>query len=359
MTAIFRCRFSRPRAAAFQLRRQATYIDWELFPAQISLEPEVESSTIGRSISSRSSISAGLLFKWKPKGILPPNSPTSNGFESSSASATAASRVGTGKHFRPRATAVATTVVALITSTAMIASSSWWDSTLSGKQSITTAFTSAGAISLYSSSCGAGWAKVRFFERVRVQTATIDFNPQQLIQAHVAQAHLVAEVFQQCELAGFVGRLEGRNLKTEFLRKTIRERRVERAVGTEKAHSGGAFARFHNQLHRPGVQPGVSPRNRVFKRFFTEGPLVFLSHLILHFEATFLRQLEDLLRLAVQVCESLAAFDARNADVRAQVQVGFELPLGDSNLEGSASCAGWHPMGAGCCDLAARRPFVG
>src|SRR5712691_4811660 len=106
----------------------------------MSLVPEVERKIIGRWISVRASRSAGLLFKSNPYGMLPPSSPTSSGLVSFAASGTAASSDGTGKHLRPRATAVTAVVVALMTSTATIAQPFRYDTRLSGKQSITTVF---------------------------------------------------------------------------------------------------------------------------------------------------------------------------------------------------------------------------
>src|SRR3989440_5723090 len=50
-------------------------------------------------------------------------------------------------------------------------------------------------------------------EGVGVQAPAIDLDPQQLLQAHVAEAHLRSEVIEQRELAGLGGGLERHGLR--------------------------------------------------------------------------------------------------------------------------------------------------
>src|SRR2546430_15110116 len=76
-------------------------------------------------------------------------------------------------------------------------------------------------------------------EGVGVQAPAIDLDPQQLLQAHVAEAHLRSEVIEQRELAGLGGGLERHGLQAEGADKPIGEmaaqptRSEERRVGKE------------------------------------------------------------------------------------------------------------------------------
>src|SRR5438094_10358338 len=71
-------------------------------------------------------------------------------------------------------------------------------------------------------------------EGVGRQAPAIDLDPQQLLQAHVAEAHLRSEVIDQRELAGLGGGLERHGLQAEGADKPAGAMAAEPAAALER-----------------------------------------------------------------------------------------------------------------------------
>src|SRR5438094_6373156 len=88
-------------------------------------------------------------------------------------------------------------------------------------------------------------------EGVGVQAPAIDLDPQQLLQAHVAEAHLRSEVIEQRELAGLGGGLERHGLQAEGVDKPIGEMAAQPTAAVEQPHPLGAFPGLSTSWRAP------------------------------------------------------------------------------------------------------------
>src|SRR5579883_3613611 len=79
-------------------------------------------------------------------------------------------------------------------------------------------------------------SQVAFAKSVGMQAAAVNLDPQDFLESDIGQFHLAAEVIEQRELTGFVGRLEGDGAKAEGLREAIGEGAIELARGVKQAH---------------------------------------------------------------------------------------------------------------------------
>src|SRR3954447_575381 len=120
-------------------------------------------------------------------------------------------------------TPVTAVVVARITSIATIAAPSPWIAPRSGEKSMATVSGTRRPLRVP--------APARGRERVRVQAAAVDLHPQQLLQAHVGQPHLRAEVLEHGELAGLRGCLEDDLAEAERLHEALRVAELDVALG--------------------------------------------------------------------------------------------------------------------------------
>src|SRR5919107_5512737 len=97
--------------------------------------------------------------------------------------------------------------------------------------------------------------EVLALEGVRVEAAPVDLDPEELLQADVADPDVAPEVIQQRELARLVRRLEHRHVEPEGIRESIREGRIEVATGVENSDAHRALPRLDHELLGTGVQP--------------------------------------------------------------------------------------------------------
>jgi hypothetical protein len=63
-----------------------------------------------------------------------------------------------------------------------------------------------------------------------MQTPPIDLDTKKFFEPDIAQANLVPEVIQECELAGLIWSFEYNRFKTESLDESIRKSRVQLAA---------------------------------------------------------------------------------------------------------------------------------
>src|SRR5215217_7557988 len=124
-----------------------------------------------------------------------------------------------------------------MTSTATTAQPAPYRARRSGKQSITTS-PDTSALSASDGRVerrrGRGRPQAGLAEGIGVQPPPVDLDPQELLQAYVAQAHAPAEVVEQGELAGLGGRLEGDQVQAEGVRQPVGQAPVEAARPVEQ-----------------------------------------------------------------------------------------------------------------------------
>ncbi len=89
-----------------------------------------------------------------------------------------------------------------------------------------------------------------------MQPAPVDLDAEQLLEPHVAEVDVRAEVVEQRELAALVRRLERDRAVAERLDEALRMRAVQLPALVEEADAFGALARLDDELHGTGV--GVS-----------------------------------------------------------------------------------------------------
>ena len=70
-----------------------------------------------------------------------------------------------------------------------------------------------------------------------------------------------------------------------------------------------------------------------------------------------MRHPDDFHRAVRQIGKAFAAFDPRNADIGAQIQVCRQLPLRDRDFKWPAACYCWNIVPPGGGDLTARGIF--
>src|SRR5689334_22104912 len=92
-------------------------------------------------------------------------------------------------------------------------------------------------------------------EGVRVQSAAVDLDPQQLLQAHVGEPHLGPEVLEERELAPLRGRLEDDLAEPEGVDEPLGVVGLELAAVVEEPDALGALAPLDDELPRPEVEP--------------------------------------------------------------------------------------------------------
>src|SRR5208337_5484826 len=121
--------------------------------------------------------------------------------------------------------------------------------------------------------------------RVRVQTAAVNLDAQDLFQAHIAQVDIAAEVVEQCKLAGLVRRLEHHGTQTEGVGEPVRVAVIETAGVVEQAHSPRAFSGLDHQLDSPRIQPAPALVDQLADHVSGKRARVFLAQLELNLQA--------------------------------------------------------------------------
>jgi len=154
-----------------------------------------------------------------------------------------------------------------------------------------------------------------------MQAASIDLDAQQLLEPDIGETHIATEVIDQRELAKLVRSFEGHSVQAERCGNTIRQGAVEITIVIEEADASGRFPRLDDELDGAGIEPAVSLGDKLLHHICSEGAVVFLAQLELHFQATLLRHVYDGSRHERHVGEAFPGLNSRYADVRTEVEV--------------------------------------
>jgi hypothetical protein len=149
--------------------------------------------------------------------------------------------------------------------------------------------------------------EVRVSERIRVQTASVDFNAQQFLQTDITEMDVPSKMIQEGKLAWLVRRFEHDCVEPERIDKPLCICGVQPSVLIEESDSSRAFSRFDDQLDRSGVEPFlplVDPRS---ERPVAEPAVMFLPELHLNIEAAALRGRDNLTRVEIVLGETLTS----------------------------------------------------
>src|SRR3954471_20194466 len=188
-----------------------------------------------------------------------------------------------------------------MTSTAMIAAPSPWAVARSGEKSMATVSDTTGDV-------GVG-APRRGREGVRVQSATVDLDPQELLEAHVGEPHLRTEVLEQGELARLGGRLEDDVAEPERVDEALRERRLELPAVVEEPDVLRALTALDHEPACAEAEPPTALLHELVHPALVERAVVLLAELELQAQAALRHHLRHLLGLEGQLGEALAALD--------------------------------------------------
>ena len=137
-------------------------------------------------------------------------------------------------------------------------------------------------------------AQVRHPERIRVQPAPEDLDPEQLLQANIAEPNAWPEVLEEGKLTGLGRSLEGHDVEPERLGEPVDVVEVERTAGVERTNAARALPCFQHELLGAGVEPRASELDRRSEGIVGERALVLFPQLELHGEASRSRERHDL-----------------------------------------------------------------
>src|SRR4051812_46182778 len=170
-------------------------------------------------------------------------------------------------------------------------------------------------------------------ERIRVQPTPVDLDAQQLLDPHVGEPDVRPEVLEHGELARLRRRLEDQLAKAEGLDEALRMAELDLALGGEEADLLGALATLDDQRGRADAQPAAPELDQLVHPTVVERAVVLLAELELEAEPAVADHARHFLRSDLQVGEALAALDAVEAHVGAQVQVCGQFALRGRDLE--------------------------
>src|SRR5262245_46951670 len=149
-----------------------------------------------------------------------------------------------------------------------------------------------------------------------------------------------AEVIQQGKLAWLVWSLEHDGVEPECVDKPFGICRVQASILIEQSDALCAFTRFDDELDGARIEPFLPLFNPYGNRVVGETAVVFLAKFHLNVEAATPGRGNNLTGIEIALSESLSAFDSRDADIRAQIQVGgkFSLRHGDFERSSASHC---------------------
>src|ERR1700730_16463537 len=169
-----------------------------------------------------------------------------------------------------------------------------------------------------------------------MEPASIDLDPQQFLQSDITKMYLTAKVVEQGKLTWFVGSLEHHRVETEAFSKPVCEGTIEVPVLVKQTAPACALSGFYNQFYGARIEPLLPLGDQRIHHSVAEFSRVLFAEFELNFQAPFTRHPNDMRWTAGQSCKSFSAFDAGDADVSTEVQVGRQLILCHRNLEGAS-----------------------
>src|SRR5262249_52590976 len=142
-----------------------------------------------------------------------------------------------------------------------------------------------------------------------------------------------AKVIQQGKLARLGRGFEHDRVEPEGFDKPIGVGSIQPSILIEQPDSLCAFTGFDDELDRTRVEPLLPLVDPHRQRVVVESPVVFFSKLHLNIEAATSGGGDNLTRIELALGESLTAFDASDADVRAQIEVCGKFSLRDGDFK--------------------------
>src|SRR5262249_52666958 len=125
---------------------------------------------------------------------------------------------------------------------------------------------------------------------------------------------LGTEMIQQSKLAAFIRRLEDRDFHSVGLSESVGEPGVELSAAIEKADVLRFFPRLDDDLLRSSVEPSLAEVDQLVGDLLGKSAAVLVADLELNLEAARRRERGDLSRIQLVGNETLARFDAVDAD---------------------------------------------
>jgi hypothetical protein len=177
-----------------------------------------------------------------------------------------------------------------------------------------------------------------------MKTAPVDFDAEQLFQAHIAELDSRPEVIQHRELARLVRRFEYYRLESERIREAISELSVESAMFIEEADTLRAFSGLNDELNSACIEPAPALLDEAIDSFGFEGAVVFLAEFELNGKSSLVSHAHDAVGLGSKIRKAFSALDASEADLGAEIEIGVKLALCYGNFERAASGYGRHAM---------------
>ena len=164
---------------------------------------------------------------------------------------------------------------------------------------------------------------------------------------------------EQRKLARFVGGLENDSTKSERIGKAIGVAAVEVPCPIKEPDLIRTLSGLHHKLKGTRVQPPLPLLDQLGHGRIRKRPGMLFAQLELDIESPRFRHLHDVLGFQGHVCESLATFDPRNANVRAEIEVGRKLTLRHCHFERASARHSRHTVPFCGGNLSPRSCLVG
>ena len=184
-------------------------------------------------------------------------------------------------------------------------------------------------------------------ECIRMQAAPVDFNAKQFFQPHVAEMNVPSKMIQKGKLAWLVRGFKHDCVEPECMYKPVCVCRIQVSIVIKQSDSLCAFSGFDDELDRTRIEPFLTLVNPRRQRPAVKATVMLLPKFHLDIEAATLCGGNNLSWIEIALGESLAAFNSRYSDVRAEVQVCRKFSLSYGDFKRPSACYGGDSMRAG------------
>ena len=195
-------------------------------------------------------------------------------------------------------------------------------------------------------------------ECIRVEAAPVDFNAEHFFQPDVTEMDASSKMIQKGKLAWLVRGFKDDGVEPECIYKAVCVCRIQKSILIKQSDSPCAFSGFDDELDRTRIEPFLALVNPRRQRLPVKTAVMLLPKLHLNVESATPGGSHNLFWIEMALGESLAAFNSRDPDVRAKVQVGRKFSLSHGNFKRPSACYGGDSVRTGRSDFHPGGTFI-